>query len=87
MNESKYYIYHVLGWPSETTAAMTRRLFGGILERFQGIKIIPHHCGTMVPFFDQRIEGAYSASVTIHSKQRAERSIRCRSPVRKKNDL
>ena len=52
---------------------MTHLVFSGILERFPGIKIITHHCGAMVPFFDQRIEGAYSASVTIHNEHYAEK--------------
>jgi predicted TIM-barrel fold metal-dependent hydrolase len=66
LNESKHYMYHVFGWPYETTAAMTHLVFGGVLERFPGLKIITHHCGAMVPFFDQRIVGAYSGSSTIH---------------------
>lgn len=70
--ESKYYIYHIFGWPYETTAAMTHLVFGGIFDRFPGIKIIAHHCGAMVPFFDQRIVGAYIGSSTIHDEQYGE---------------
>lgn len=66
LKESKYYIYHIFGWPYETTAAMTHLVFGGVLERFQGVKIIVHHCGGMVPYFDQKIVEAYSQSEAIH---------------------
>lgn len=66
LKESKYYIYHIFGWPYETTAAMTHLVFGGILERFSGIKIVVHHCGGMVPHFDQKIIEAYSQSEAIH---------------------
>jgi len=72
LKESKYYVYQVFGWPYETTAAMTHLVFGGILERYPGIKIITHHCGAMVPFFDQRIVGGYSASETIHKETHGE---------------
>ncbi len=57
LNESKYYIYHIFGWPYETTTAMTHMVFGGILERFPGIKIITHHCGAMVPFLIKGLQG------------------------------
>jgi len=66
LGESKYYIYHIFGWPYETTAAMTHLVFSGILDRFPGIKIIAHHCGGMVPYFEQKIVEAYNASEIIH---------------------
>jgi aminocarboxymuconate-semialdehyde decarboxylase len=66
LGESKYYIYHIFGWPYETTAAMVHLVFSGILERFPGIKIIAHHCGGMVPYFEQKIVEAYNASEIIH---------------------
>ncbi len=66
LKESKYYIYHIFGWPYETTAAMVHLVFSGILEHFPGIKIIAHHCGGMVPYFEQKIVEAYNASEIIH---------------------
>ncbi len=52
---SKYMIASIFGWPYETTAAMTRLIFSGILERFPNLKVITHHCGGMVPYYAQRI--------------------------------
>ncbi len=52
---SKYRIFHLFGWPYETTAAMARLVFSGILERYPNLKIITHHCGGMVPYFESRI--------------------------------
>jgi len=69
LKESKYYIYHVFGWPYETTAAMVHLVFSGLLERFLGIKIIVHHCGGMVPFFEQKIVESYNASEMIHAQE------------------
>ena len=69
LRESKYYIYHVFGWPYETTAAMVHLVFAGVLERFPGIKIIVHHCGGMVPFFEQKIVESYEASEVIHAQE------------------
>jgi predicted TIM-barrel fold metal-dependent hydrolase len=52
---SKYMIASVFGWPYETTAAMTRLVFSGILEKYPNLKIVTHHCGGMVPYYAQRI--------------------------------
>jgi len=56
---SKYFIWGILGWPYETTAAMTRLIFSGVLEKYPNLKFITHHCGGMTPFFEQRITIAY----------------------------
>ena len=36
---SKYMISHTIGWPYETGAAMTRLVFGGILEKYPEIDL------------------------------------------------
>lgn len=57
--ESKYFVFHCFGWPYETTVAMARLVFSGVLEAFPKLKLITHHCGAMVPFFADRIERLY----------------------------
>jgi aminocarboxymuconate-semialdehyde decarboxylase len=52
---SNYIIYHLFGWPYETSAAMARLVFSGVLEKYPDLKIITHHNGAMVPFFESRI--------------------------------
>ncbi len=54
---SKYRIFQTVGWPYETTVAMVRLVFSGILEKYPSLKIITHHCGGMVPFFSGRLAG------------------------------
>lgn len=56
---SKYYIWMTWGWPYDTTVAMTRLVFSGVLERYPNLKFITHHSGAMVPFFAERISGMY----------------------------
>jgi len=56
-NHSKYWIFSMFGWPYETTAAMTRLVFSGALEKYPTLKFITHHCGGMVPYFVERIIG------------------------------
>ena len=57
--ESKYNIAGNFGWPYETTVAMTRIIFSGILEKYPNLKIITHHCGGMVSFYAGRIYQHY----------------------------
>jgi uncharacterized protein len=58
-NASKYMIASIFGWPYETTAAMTRLVFSGILEKYPNLKVITHHCGGMIPYYQQRIHQHY----------------------------
>jgi len=57
--ESKFKIWSTFGWPYETAAAMTRLIFGGVFEKFPGLKIITHHAGGMVPFLSERIRSGF----------------------------
>jgi uncharacterized protein len=52
---SKYKIYHLFGWPYDTSACMVRLVLSHVLEKYPKIKIITHHCGAMIPFFDMRL--------------------------------
>ena len=54
-SHSRYGLFMLVGWPYETTLAMCRLVFGGVLEKYSKIKFIAHHCGAMVPFFARRI--------------------------------
>jgi aminocarboxymuconate-semialdehyde decarboxylase len=56
---SRYMIFHIFGWPYETSAAMTRLVFSGVFDKNPNLKFITHHCGGMVPYFEERIIGAY----------------------------
>jgi predicted TIM-barrel fold metal-dependent hydrolase len=53
---SKYLIYTNFGWPYETSVAMARLAFSGILDKYPNLKILTHHAGGMIPFFAKRIE-------------------------------
>ena len=60
--ESKYMVFLMFGWPYETTVAMTRLVFSGVMERYPGLKIITHHCGALVPYFAARIRSVSDTS-------------------------
>lgn len=52
---SKYEIWWALGWPYETSAAMTRLVFAGVFEKWPELVIITHHLGGMIPMMEGRL--------------------------------
>ena len=47
---------HLFGWPFDSTQAVWRLIFGGVLDRYPSLKIVMHHLGALIPFFSRRIE-------------------------------
>jgi len=45
----------MFGWPYDTTVAMARLVFSGIMEKYPNLKILTHHLGGLVPFYSERI--------------------------------
>jgi uncharacterized protein len=52
---SRFEIWWAFGWPYETSVAMARLVFSGIFDRHPALKIITHHLGAMVPYFEGRV--------------------------------
>ena len=53
--KSKYEIWWTFGWPYETSTAMARLVFSRMLDRLPDLKVLAHHLGAMVPFFEGRV--------------------------------
>jgi len=53
--KSRFEMWWCFGWPYDTSVAMTRLVFSGLFDRHPGIKIITHHLGGMIPYFDGRV--------------------------------
>lgn len=53
--KSRYEVWFVFGWPYETSVAMARIVFSGLFDAFPNLKIITHHMGAMIPYFEGRI--------------------------------
>ena len=54
-SKSRYEMWWCFGWPYETSVAMVRLVFSGLFDRYPKLKIITHHLGGMIPFYDGRI--------------------------------
>jgi aminocarboxymuconate-semialdehyde decarboxylase len=53
---SRYLIYTNFGWPYETSLAMARLAFGGVLEKYPTLAIVTHHAGGLIPYFHKRVQ-------------------------------
>jgi predicted TIM-barrel fold metal-dependent hydrolase len=53
--KSHYEIWFIFGWPYETSVAMAHLVFAGLFDRHPSIKIITHHMGGMIPYFEGRV--------------------------------
>jgi aminocarboxymuconate-semialdehyde decarboxylase len=51
-----WYMMLIFGWPFDTTQAVWRLIFGGVIDRFPTLKIVTHHLGAMLPYFIRRVE-------------------------------
>ena len=52
---SYYDMWWAFGWPFETSVAMGRIVFSGLFDRYPDLKIITHHMGAMIPYFENRV--------------------------------
>jgi aminocarboxymuconate-semialdehyde decarboxylase len=55
----KYYLTNLVGNPIDTTIAIASIIFGGVLERFPGIKFLFAHAGGCIPYIKGRLERGY----------------------------
>ena len=54
-NKSLYEIWWTFGWPYETSVALARLVFSRIMQDLPQLKVITHHAGGMVSFFEGRV--------------------------------
>jgi aminocarboxymuconate-semialdehyde decarboxylase len=53
--KSHFEIWWTFGWPYETSVAMSHMVFNGLFDKHPDIKIITHHMGGMIPYFEGRV--------------------------------
>ncbi len=52
---SRFEMWWCFGWPYETSVTMVRLVFAGLFDRYPGLKIVTHHLGGMIPYYDGRV--------------------------------
>jgi aminocarboxymuconate-semialdehyde decarboxylase len=53
--KSRFEMWWCFGWPYDTSVALLRLVFSGLLDRYPKLKIITHHLGGMIPYYDGRV--------------------------------
>jgi aminocarboxymuconate-semialdehyde decarboxylase len=56
---AQYYLGNIIGNPLDTTLALTHLIFGGVLERHPGLKILAAHGGGYLPSYCSRSDHGY----------------------------
>lgn len=52
---SRHYLWQLVGWPYDTTAAMFRIVFAGVFDRHPTLRIVTHHHGAFIPLLEARL--------------------------------
>jgi aminocarboxymuconate-semialdehyde decarboxylase len=67
---NRFYLQNVIGQPIETTIALSHLIFGGVLDRHPGLKILAAHGGGYLPFYTGRSDHAYRTRPDAHVMKR-----------------
>lgn len=57
---TKYYLSNLIGNPVDTSLSIASVIFGGVLERFPGLKLCFVHAGGFIPYQRGRLEHGYN---------------------------
>jgi aminocarboxymuconate-semialdehyde decarboxylase len=68
---NRFYLQNIIGQPIETTIALSHLIFGGVLDKHPGLKILAAHGGGYLPSYIGRSDHAYAARPDAHSMKRA----------------
>jgi aminocarboxymuconate-semialdehyde decarboxylase len=56
---NQFYLTNIIGQPLETTIALSNLIFGGVLDRHHGVKIVAAHGGGYLPAYIGRSDHGY----------------------------
>lgn len=56
-----YWLMPLVGFPFDTTLAAAKLVFGGVVERFPGIRWVLAHLGGAIPYLAERLDRGYHA--------------------------
>ena len=68
---NRFYLQNIIGQPIETTIALSHLIFGGVLDKHPGLKILAAHGGGYLPSYIGRSDHGYAARPDAHSMQRS----------------
>jgi aminocarboxymuconate-semialdehyde decarboxylase len=62
----RHYLSNVIGQPIETTIALSHLIFGGVLDRYPGVRLLAAHGGGYLPSYIGRSNHAYHSRPDAH---------------------
>jgi aminocarboxymuconate-semialdehyde decarboxylase len=68
---NRFYLSNIIGQPIETTIALSHLIFGGVLDRHPGLKILAAHGGGYLPSYIGRSDHGYATRPDSRSMQHA----------------
>lgn len=57
-----------LGFPMETTIALSRLIFGGVLQKYPSLRILAAHGGGCLPYLAGRLDAAWNSDLEVKNK-------------------
>lgn len=66
----RFYLSNIIGQPIETTIALSHLIFGGVLDRYPGLKILAAHGGGYLPSYIGRSDHGYEVRPESRTMQR-----------------
>ena len=54
-----YRLQHLIGWPIDTTFAVSRLVLGGFFDRYPKLRVIAAHVGGAIPYLSERLERGF----------------------------
>jgi predicted TIM-barrel fold metal-dependent hydrolase len=63
-SKSLYLAFTNFGWPHASSVAMARLAFG-VFPAYPDLKVLTHHAGGMIPFFQKRVELSWDFNRTL----------------------
>lgn len=68
---NRFYLQNIIGQPIETTIALSHLIFGGVLDRHPGLKIVAAHGGGYLPAYLGRSDHGYRSRPDARVMNRA----------------
>jgi len=58
-DQGSTWLYKMMGWPFDTSIALARLIFSGVLDRHENIEVVSHHLGGALPYWVGRVRSWY----------------------------
>ncbi len=70
---NQFYLTNLIGQPLETTIALSNLIFGGVLDRYAGVRIVAAHGGGYLPAYIGRSDHGYKVRPEAGAMQKKPR--------------